>query len=166
MTVRHVCAAVLAVAAALALPASASGLPPFSTAAKTGSSSGRQAEVYQVATGCHSTYDRLVIRSRFGTPGYDVRYVSVVRHDATGNVVPLLGTRRIRVLVRDARGHTEAGTNLLPRVLTPRCPNLLQVKDAGDFEGLVTLGLGLQRRTGFRVFRLTAPTRLVIDIAH
>src|SRR5215203_3600055 len=98
MTARHVSVSWIAVAAALALPASASGLPPFSTAAKTGPSSGRQAEVYQVTTGCHSTYDRLVIRARFGTPGFDVRYVSVVRHDATGDVVPLLGTRRIRVL--------------------------------------------------------------------
>ena len=79
----------------------------------------------------------------------------------------LLGSRRIRIILRDARAHREDGTsNLLPRVLTPRCPNLRQVKLAGDFEGQVTFGLGLRARKGFRVFRLTQPTRVVIDVAH
>jgi hypothetical protein len=70
------------------------------------------------------------------------------------------------VLIQNARGHTSNGTtDLIPNVMTPLCPNLRQMKDAGDFEGVVTLGLGLRRRTGFRVFRLTNPTRVVIDVA-
>jgi hypothetical protein len=40
------------------------------------------------------------------------------------------------------------------------------VKLAGDFEGVVTFGLGLKRRTGFRVFRLTGPARVVVDVRH
>ena len=56
--------------------------------------------------------------------------------------------------------------NLLPRTRTPLCSNLRQVKTAGDFEGIVTFGLGLRRKTGFRVFRLTRPKRIVIDVAH
>jgi len=166
MTARRVSAPLLALTSCLAFPAGASALPPFTTAAKSGPSGGRQAEVYQVTAGCHPTFDRLVVRARFGTPGYDVKYVPRIFQDATGDPVSLLGTRRIQVLVRDARGHTQGGTNLLPRVLNPLCSNLRQIKDAGDFEGLVTLGLGLKKRTGFRVFRLTAPTRLVIDIKH
>ena len=58
------------------------------------------------------------------------------------------------------------GANLLPSVTTPLCSNLRQVKKAGDFEGVVSFGLGLRRRTGFRVFRLSAPTRIVVDVAH
>jgi hypothetical protein len=156
----------VAVASCPVLATAASGLPPFSTAPKSSGSSGGQAEVFGVSAACHPTFDRLVIRARFATPGYDVRYVRRVRQDGSGRRVRLRGTKRIRVLVRDARGHTASGANLLPRVLDPLCPNLRQVKDAGDFEGLVTLGLGLRRKTGFRVFRLTAPTRIVIDIAH
>jgi hypothetical protein len=45
-------------------------------------------------------------------------------------------------------------------------PNLRQVKPSGDFEGVVSFGLGLRRRTGFRVFRLSGPARVVIDVAH
>jgi hypothetical protein len=153
-------------AAFLGLVAVAFGLPPFTTAPKSSGGSGGQAEVFGVATGCHATFDRFVVRARFATPGYAVRYVKRIVADGSGEPVPLRGTKRIRVIVRNARGHTQGGTNLLPAVRTPLCPNLRQVKTAGDFEGVVTFGLGLRRKTGFRVFRLTAPTRIVIDVLH
>jgi hypothetical protein len=150
----------------LALAAVALGLPPFTTAPKSSPGSGGQAELFGVAAGCHATFDRFVIRARFGTPRYDVRYVRRIVADGSGRPVSLLGTKRIRVVIRNARGHTQGGTNLLPQVRTPLCPNLRQIKTAGDFEGIVSFGLGLRRKTGFRVFRLTAPTRIVVDIAH
>jgi hypothetical protein len=156
----------LALASSLVLAGVAFGLPPFTTAPKSSPGSGGQAEVFGVATGCRPTFDRFVIRARFATPRYDVRYRKRIIEDGTGDPVPLLGTKRIRVLIRNARGHTQGGTNLLPDVRTPLCPNLRQIKTAGDFEGVVTFGLGLRRKTGFRVFRLTGPRRIVIDVAH
>jgi hypothetical protein len=167
VTRRAAVSAVVATLAFLGLADAALGLPPFTTAAKSSPSSGSQAELFAAAAGCHSGYDRFVIRSRSGgTPGYDVRYVSQIVADGSGNPISLLGTKRLRVIVRNARGHTSGGTNLLPSTLTPHCSNLLQAKKAGDFEGVVSYGLGLRRRTGFRVFRLTGPTRIVIDVAH
>jgi hypothetical protein len=163
---RCAAAVVAAVGASLCLAAVAVGLPPFTTAPKTASGSGGQAELFAAATGCHATYDRFVIRGRLATPGYDVRYVNRIVADGSGNPISLLGTKRIRVVIRPARGHTSGGSNLLPSTITPRCSNLRQVKKAGDFEGVVSYGLGLSRRTGFRVFRLAGPTRVVIDVAH
>ena len=55
------------------------------------------------------TFDRFVIRARFASAGYDVRYVSQVVADASGQPVSLLGTKRIHVVLRHARGHTSAG---------------------------------------------------------
>ena len=162
----RVAAILLALASSLALAAVALGLPPFTTAPKTSPGSGGQAELFGVATGCRPTFDRFVIRARFGTPRYDVRYRRRIIEDGTGDPVPLLGTKRIRVLIHNARGQTKGGTILLPDVRTPRCPNLRQIKLAGDFKGAVTFGLGLRRQTGFRVFRLTGPRRIVIDVAH
>jgi hypothetical protein len=159
-------ATAVAVVALLALAAQAFGLPPFSTAPKTSSGSGGQAQLSGIDTGCHATFDRFVIRVGSGNPGYDVRYVSRIIADPSGKTVALQGSKRIRVVIRPARGHTAGGTNLLPSTLTPLCPNLRQVKKAGDFEGVVSFGLGLARRTGFRVFRLTGPTRIVVDVAH
>jgi len=145
----------------LGLAAAAYGLPPFTTTAKTSPSSGSQARLSSAAAGCHSSYDRFVVRvGAGGKPGYDVRYVSQIIADPSGNPVSLLGTKRLRVIIRDATAHT------LPSTITPGCSNLRQVKKAGDFEGIVSYGLGLRRKTGFRVFRLTGPTRIVIDVAH
>jgi hypothetical protein len=141
-------------------------LPAFTTAPKSASPHGDAAELSNAAAGCHATFDRFVIRARFATPGYDVRYVPRIVADPSGRPVSLLGTKRIRVRFNLAAGHDNHGTNLLASTLTPRCPNLLQVKKAGDFEGIVSLGLGLRHMTGFRVFRLTNPTRTVIDVAH
>jgi hypothetical protein len=158
----------LAVAISFLGPASAaSALPPFTTAAKTSPSSGGTAELSSAATGCHAGYDRFVVRARSGgKPGYDVRYVSRIISDGSGEPVSIQGSKFLRVSIRNARGHTSSGANLLPSVLTPHCSNLRQVKKAGDFEAVVTYGLGVRRKTGFRVFRLTAPTRIVIDVAH
>jgi hypothetical protein len=163
---RRIAATLAVLVGCLCTAAIAFGLPPFSTAPKSAGGSGGQAELYRLTAACHATFDRLVIRARFGTPGYDVRYVARIVHDPSGNTVSLPGAAKIHVVMRPARGHTSGGAPLLPSVVTPHCPNLLQVKSAGDFEGVVSLGLGIRHKTGFRVFRLTGPRRLVIDIAH
>jgi hypothetical protein len=163
---RKLVVVVLALASLLGLASAAFGLPPFTTGPKSAPGSGGQVQLSHLRTGCHATFDRFVVEARFGTPRYDVRYVRRIVEDGSGNPVHLLGTKRIRILIRDARGHTQGGTNLLTQVKTPRCPNLRQVKVAGDFEGVVTFGLGLRHKMGFRVFRLTAPKRLVVDVAH
>lgn len=160
------CAILAPLASSLYLAAVALGLPPFTTAPKTATGSGGQAQLFGAAAGCHATFDRFVVRGQLATPGYDVRYVSKIVADGSGQTIALLGTKRIRIVIRPARGHTSGGTNLLPSTLTPKCSNLRQVKKAGDFEGVVSYGLGLSRKTGFRVFRLSAPTRVVIDVAH
>lgn len=158
--------ATLAVALALLLAATAAALPAFTTAPKTASPRGDAAEMYGVAAGCHATYDRFVIRARFATPGYDARYVRRIVADPSGQPISLLGAKRIRISFNLAAGHDNRGRNLLAPTLTPRCPNLLQVKKSGDFEGTVSFGLGLRRATGFRVFRMTNPTRVVVDVSH
>jgi hypothetical protein len=159
-------ATAVALATLLAFAAQALGLPPFSTAPKTSSGTGGQAQLSGIDTGCHATFDRFVVHVGSGNPGYDVRYVNRIVADPSGKTVGLQGSKRIRVVIRPARGHTAGGMNLLPSTLTPLCSNLRQVKKAGDFEGVVSFGLGLARRTGFRVFRLTGPTRIVVDVAH
>ncbi len=153
-------------AVALGLAGNALALPAFTTSPETSTGRGDAAELTGTAAGCHATFDRFVVRAELATPGYDVRYVRRIVADPSGRPVSLLGAKRIRVRFNLAAGHDSHGTNLLPGTLTPRCPNLLQVKKAGDFEGTVSFGLGLRTMTGFRVFRLTNPTRVVIDVAH
>jgi AMIN domain len=51
-------------------------------------------------------------------------------------------------------------------MLTPEFPTLRQVRISADYEAVVSFGLGLRDRVGFRVFGLTNPTRVVVDVAH
>jgi hypothetical protein len=55
--------------------------------------------------------------------------------------------------------HSTIGT------ITPRLPMLRQLKPAGDFEAVLSFGVGLASRSGYRAFTLTGPARLVIDAA-
>jgi hypothetical protein len=153
-------AAVIAAAAFLGFAADALGLPPYTTARKTSPGGAGRAQMFAISVGCHATFDRFVIRARNARPGYDVRYVRRVVADPSGMTVRLRGTKRILLVSHNATAHQVA------RVKTPLCPNLRQVKLAGDFEGVVSFGLGLARKTGFRVFRLTGPTRIVVDVKH
>jgi hypothetical protein len=163
---RHTLIAIAAVAASLTFAAVAFGLPAFTTAPKHAGGTGMQAQISHLRVGCHATFDRFVVQARFGQPEYDVRYVRKIVADGSGNTVHLLGKKRLRITLQQSRAHTNNGAPLVPNVKTPLCPNLRQVKTAGDFEGVVTFGLGLRHRTGFRVFRLRHPKRLVVDVLH
>jgi hypothetical protein len=133
---------------------------------KVSPGAGGQAEVYRIAAACHPGYDRIVMRFRFARPGYDVRFVTKIV-PPSGVPVSLPGRAKLRVRLEPARAHAVAtGAALLPRVLTPHCTNPRRVRLAEDFEGVVTFGLGLDHRAGFRVLRLTSPTRVVVDVAH
>ena len=49
------------------------------------------AEVFGTAVGCHATFDRFVIRTRFGTADYAVRYVRRIIAYGSGRSVKLRG---------------------------------------------------------------------------
>jgi hypothetical protein len=140
-------------------------IPGFSLSPQTvaGTSGTTQTELYSMQVGCHPGYDRLVIRSHSHTPRTTVKYVASIV-GPSGNPVTLPGTAKLSAVLRPARGHTLGGTSLLPTTLNSPCPNIRKVKVAEDFEGVVSLGLGIQQQKPFRVFRLTSPDRIVIDV--
>jgi hypothetical protein len=145
-------------------------LPPFTLGPKSAPAGGGvQSEAFKLAVACHPTFDRVTITLRFGTPGYDLQYVSQITADPSGHPVSLMGNAKLRIIVRPTRGHSSGGTTLLPNVVYPTpnlCPNLREVKVAGDAEGVLTIGVGLLHKKGYRIWREYYPTRLIVDIAH
>ncbi len=117
-----------------------------------------------VRAGRHACFDRMVVDVRGKAPGYAVRYVSVVRAEGSGRVVPTAGGARLQVTVEAAAYHRPA----LPSVAGYR--TFRQITWAGSFEGYTTLGLGVRARLPFRVFTLYDPgtntSRVVVDVAH
>lgn len=141
-------------------------LPPFTTAAKAGPQHGAGIAVLErVSVGRHPGFDRVVFRFRAGTSAWSARYVPRVVRDGSGKPVRLAGRAFLHVVFRSA--HVDRRTAGGPEIVrTPRFPTLVQLKEAGDFEAVVSFGLGLRRRVGFRVFRLGSPSRIVIDAAR
>ena len=157
--------ALIGAAAAFAAPALA--LPPFTTAAKSGPASGLQAQLAAVSVSRHATFDRIVLRFKFARPGYQVRYVPKIIADGSGLPVAVLGSGKLLIRLEPARAHTVAtGSPTVARRLTPLFPALRQLKISGDFEGVVSFGAGINGQKPFRVFTLTAPQRIVVDIQH
>lgn len=165
---RRTVAAVVVAAGALVLSTAAVALPPFTTLAKSSPpGTVKQAQLGSLSVACHASSDRLVFRFGFGVPGYSVRYVSRIIQDPSGKPLPLPGKAKLLIVFRNARAHTSGGGALpIPATVTPGCPSVRKLRKAGDFEGVVSFGAGLDHKTGFRVFRLTNPTRVVIDITH
>lgn len=115
----------------------------------------------------HPGYDRLVFQFRGGLPARrDVNYVPVVIGDATGEPVPLAGNAFLHVVFEPAVGHDDAGhVTYGPTRITTALPGIIQIANAGDFEAVLSFGVGLARREPFHVFTLNNPSRVVIDVS-
>jgi hypothetical protein len=118
-----------------------------------------------IRSAAHSTegYDRIVFDFRGALPGYEVRYVSEVVEDGSGRTVTMPGRRFLQITLRPAQAHTEAGAATTPRAMTLNYPMLKAYAVVGDFEGVVSVALGLDDVVGFRVGEL--PGRIYIDVA-
>lgn len=127
------------------------------------------ARLTDVRAGRHTCFDRLVLdlSGNHRRAGYTVRYVSRVRAEGSGQVVPLRGGARLRVTAHAPSTRTWAHPAEL--VDTTGFRTFRQAAWAGSFEGYSSIGLGVRARLPFRVFTLDGPgtgTRLVVDVAH
>ena len=157
-----------AVGATAATPVSAK-LPPYGTDPVVVRHSPQPPpKVIDLRAGEHRNFDRVVIDLRGKIPGYTVRYVRQLVYDGSGEPVPLRGRRFIAVTLTPANAHDRNGNNLYhgPRLQQLAMPSLRGVAFTGDFEAVVSFGLSLSHRAPFRVFTLSAPSRIVIDLRH
>jgi hypothetical protein len=120
-----------------------------------------------ISTGRHDSYERLVLTftGAYGTA--TVHYVPIVRADASDAVVPLTGRAYLQIAVHGAvaRWADPAHPYTGPNTVTPAYTTLRQAKISGDYEAVLSFGVGLSRVAGFQVMRMRSPDRLVIDVA-
>ncbi|MEA2635286.1 MAG: hypothetical protein QOH92_2053 [Chloroflexota bacterium] len=152
-----------AVALMGALPASAADLGPFTCTDKSGGVTGAAATVYEIRIAHHSGYDRLVISFPTANtmPQYQLtrQATATFVRDASGQPVTLGGSAGIRAVLRNADITPGAPTDLKPGL-----PAIREVAQIGNFERVVSYGVGLATPACFRVLELSGPTRLVIDV--
>src|SRR5262249_47258978 len=119
--------------------------------------------VTAIRTGGHPGYDRFVVQFAGALPGYQVspQATASLGEDASGRPV----TRRGRAGVLVRMTPTSAfGTYSGPTDIVTRLPILREARQVGDFEGHVAWALGLSKPACLRVFTLTGPSRLVVDV--
>ena len=161
-------------------PASATTAPTASTAAPPEDLSGFQTEPFRhehalsvppvpevvaVRAASHSGFDRVVFDIDGPLPAaVSVRYVDQVVADGSGAPVAVAGRAYLQVAFDEAQAHTDTGVATIPSRSQPGLPAIEEVVVAGDFEGHVTIALGLAARVPFRILELGGPTRVVVDV--
>lgn len=129
----------------------------------------------EVRTGSGNGYDRAVFEfSGEGTPGYLVRYIDGPVRDISGEEPPLQGKAFLEVIIGNTPYELDLPT---PGPTKPQEPivnktfsgvgDIASVWVGGPFEGQTNAAVGVTHgREPFRVFTLTSPSRLVIDVKN
>jgi hypothetical protein len=119
-----------------------------------------------VRTGTHAGYDRITFEFKDTLPGIvELHPQSNARftHDASGQMETIAGTFGLRIVFRGADEHSNySGATDFKSSYA----DLKEAKAFGDFEGVVTWGVGLAKPACFHVSTLTNPARLVIDLQN
>ncbi|EOD64427.1 AMIN-like domain-containing (lipo)protein [Amycolatopsis vancoresmycina] len=123
-----------------------------------------------IRTGNNAGFDRVVLDLSSGpAPAVSYQLTDELTADPSGEIVWLTGQFFVNVTATPAAAHDAAGNPTYtgpPKFRTQNLANVMAVAVTGDFEGHLSVGLGVRSRTAVNVFTLTAPNRVVIDVAH
>lgn len=158
-----------AAATATQAPAGTATPLPTSTAMRSAApASARTALLTQVAVGAHEGFTRVVFTFADSLPGYTVGYAQPPFQQAgSGRTVDVRGDAFVEVRMERA-ATADIGTQLRTTYTGPsKVPGagvVTEVAKTGGFEAVLTWVIGAERQVPFRVFTLSAPARLVVDL--
>lgn len=126
-----------------------------------------------VRTATHATYDRLVIDLGEGiippwTTSKQTAPLTWGESETSQTEVPIKGDSYLKVTLMPAETFdvNYQSTYTSPRSESFNYPSLKGQALVYSFEDSNTLGLALGPHSSYKVFKLTAPNRIVIDINH
>ena len=123
------------------------------------------ARLVAVRAAHHPGFDRIVFEFSGPSPSRQhVRYVNRLIADPSGRPIPIAGRAILAASFFPATAQGGAASVTAPERAAFALPNVMTVVRAGDFESVLSYGIGLAKRTTFHVFTLTNPSRVVIDI--
>ncbi|MBE1502767.1 hypothetical protein H4696_009867 [Amycolatopsis lexingtonensis] len=122
-----------------------------------------------IRTGLNTGFDRIVLDLSSGpAPTVSCQLLDELTADPSGEIVWLTGEYFVNVTATPAAAHDAAGNPTYTgpqKFRTRNLRNVMAVAVTGDFEAHLSVGLGVRTRTAVNVFTLTAPNRVVIDVA-
>ena len=108
----------------------------------------------EIRTGDHGTeqpgYVRITFTFAGAYPSYNLSYVPRLLGEGSGAPIPLTGNSVLRIQFTPAQAHDNAGASTI-QLAADRQVNLRNLRSyapAGDFEGYVSYGLGIQVAAG------------------
>jgi hypothetical protein len=116
----------------------------------------------------HEGFDRVVFElAGQGTPGWQAEYVDSATSEGTGEPVDLAGPGFLRVVLRGTSYPYDSGAAELPRgpVAVSGTDVVTGVFYDGTFEGQSLAYVGVGAPAPFRIYALTGPSRVVVDVA-
>jgi len=138
--------------------------PPagFTTGGVSGGPSATVVKVSAVRVGAHLGYDRFVLEFSGQLPTYSVTPQSDSRFTLSpkDGTVTLEGTNGVLITVQ----HIDWTAYTGPTSLRPEFTYLREARLIQNFEGVQQWGLGIAGIVAVRVFTLTSPARLVVDV--
>ncbi len=124
--------------------------------------------ITEIRVGHHDGFDRVVLEyAGPGTPGWDVRYVDQPTRQGSGEPVDLPGEAALQVAVRGVGNPPDTGIAEYsgPQRLSAGDTTVVtEVFFDGTFEGVTALVVGTEARNPFRVYSMTDPVRIVIEV--
>ncbi len=135
---------------------------PFTCTDRSGGSTGVSAQLTAIRSARHDGYDRIVFEfSGAAVPSYDLtRQESATFYgDASRQAMTLDGSAGIKLTFRD----TDAAPGV-PADTKPAFPSVREIAQIGNFERVLSYGVGLSSSQCIRVMSLSGP-RLVVDVA-
>jgi hypothetical protein len=163
-------AATAPVSATPSVRALARCVPAFAanTLPKTLSPIGGSLGLQSATAGVHSGYDRVVFKlGASGKPGWLVEYVTSPTSDGSGNPVTVNGPSYLRVVIKNVGYPGDTGIpDPLVKRFSPGATVVREVVLDTVFEGQYTAFIGVTSTLPYRVFRLSNPARVVVDVRH
>ena len=99
-----------------------------------------------VRAGRHPGFDRVVFEFRGAVPEHRIDYVDQLVQDGSGNPVSVAGAADLEVVFEGANAHDEDGSpTVSPRRFSPGLPAVKEIAQVGDFEAVVSYGIGVDR---------------------
>ena len=108
-------------------------------------------------------YDRIVFDIPGALPGYSAKYVPKVVADGSGEPVPVPGSYYLLIVFTPAQAHRDDGTPTISGTHRINLPMIESYAVAGDYEGYVSVALGLNGKAGYHIAELA--NRVYIDVA-
>lgn len=122
-----------------------------------------------IRTAMHPTFDRIVLDLTGPRPQVSSRFVDELTRDGSGEVEWLTGAAFAEVHMTPAQAHDDSDHPSYPgpqKFRTRDLANVMAVAITGDYEGVLSAGVGMRKQTWLNVFTLSNPTRVVIDVGR